>query len=359
MKKLGKVLIMAGGTGGHVFPALAIAKRFQQAGIAVEWMGTANGLEARIVPAAKIPLHIISIAGIRGKGLKSFLLAPFRIIIAIFQSIRIIRQVKPNVIIGMGGFVSGPGGIASWLLCKPLIIHEQNARIGTTNRWLALIAKMKLEGFPGAFPPQKNTLTIGNPVREEILHLPAPEERFKTLRPKVHLLILGGSLGAQAFNQLVPEAIAKMPLLERPMVFHQTGEKQAEETLKLYASLGVQATVVPFIAKMHEAYAWADLVLCRAGALTIAELCAVGLGAILVPFPYAIDDHQTANANYLADHGAGYLIPQSDFTADKLVAILQYLALHPEDRLKMALASYRLRRVDVTDKVLRVCEEMS
>lgn len=358
MKKLKKVLIMAGGTGGHVFPGLAIAKHFQQHGIEIVWLGTAKGLEARLVPAAHIPLHLISIGGVRGKGLKSLLLLPIRLSIAIFQAMRIIRQLQPDLIIGMGGFVSGPGGIASGLLGYPLVIHEQNARVGTTNRWLSWIAKKNLEGFPNTFSARKKAFTVGNPVRKELEKFPSPEQRFAVTNPhrSLRILILGGSLGAQVFNRLLPEAFAQMPLDQRPEVHHQTGEKHLEETVAYYALHDVKATIAPFIANIAEAYSWADIIVCRAGALTLAELCAVGLGAILVPFPHAIDDHQTANARYLAQQGAAWLVQQKDLTGEKLVQMLQQLANNPEERLKMAMSAYKLRQINVADKILRICE---
>lgn len=357
-KPLKKVLIMTGGTGGHVFPGLAVANHLAAQGIQVAWVGTARGLEAKLVPAAGIPLHLISISGLRGKGWKDIVLFPWRLFIAIFQSIRIIRQYQPDVILGMGGFVSGPGGIASWLLGYPLIIHEQNARAGTTNRWLSRVAKKVLEGFPHTFSPRKNLVTIGNPVREVLMQLPAPEQRLNRPHAPLHLLVLGGSLGAQAINQLLPQALAKMPPAERPMVLHQTGEKHAESTQKAYTLADVSAEVVPFIDKMEQAYAWADVVVCRSGALTIAELCAVGLGAILVPFPHAIDDHQTANANYLVKQGAAWLVQQNTLTADGLAALLNKLSSSAEQRLLMAKAAYQLRQTDVAEKVLQICEEI-
>lgn len=357
-KKLKKVLIMTGGTGGHVFPGLAVAKRLQSAGVEVAWMGTQRGLEAKLVPAANIPLHFISISALRGKGWKDILLFPSRLLTAIFQAMRIIRRVKPDVILGMGGFVSGPGGIASWLLRYPLIIHEQNARAGTTNRWLSCVAKKVLEGFPDTFSQRKKTITVGNPVRDELIQLPNPEERFQVSHARLRLLILGGSLGAQAINELLPKALARIPAIDRPEVLHQTGEKHAETTTHAYATAEVQARVVPFIDKMATAYGWADVVLCRSGALTVAELCAVGLGAILVPFPFAIDDHQTANANYLVKQGAAQLIQQSALTETRLVDLLKQLSASADQRLTMARAAYQLRKVDAADRVLQICEEI-
>ncbi len=359
MSKLQKVLIMAGGTGGHVFPGLAVAKRLQEQGIEVHWLGTRKGLESRLVPEASIPLHIISISGLRGKGFKSLLLAPFRLVFAIVQSLRIIHRLKPDVVLGMGGFVSGPGGIASWLLRYPLVIHEQNAKAGLTNKWLAHLARKVLEGFPDTFPDNGKTIMTGNPVRVEIAKLPTPESRGQDRHAQtMHLLIMGGSLGAAAFNDLVPKALAKLSASERPLVYHQTGEKHCESTQQAYQAAGLEAEVVPFITDMGKAYAWADIVLCRAGALTIAELCAAGLGAILVPYPYAVDDHQTANANYLVKHQAALLIQQTALTEDGLAALIKELSDSPEKRQAMAEAAYQLRRIDATDKVFTICGEI-
>jgi UDP-N-acetylglucosamine--N-acetylmuramyl-(pentapeptide) pyrophosphoryl-undecaprenol N-acetylglucosamine transferase len=358
MNKLKKVLIMAGGTGGHVFPALAVARALQQQGISVAWLGTSKGLEARVVPEAGIPLHLITITGVRGKGLKSLLTAPWRIMIAIMQAMRIIRQFTPDIVLGFGGFVSGPGGVASWLLRHPLIIHEQNARAGTTNKLLARIASKVLEGFPDTFTMRDKIVTTGNPVRAEIAVLPPPMQRFANRVHPLRLLVIGGSLGAAAFNELVPKALALLPVNERPEVLHQAGDKHAGLTQQHYTDLNVAATVQPFIADMGGAYAWADVVLCRAGALTIAELCAAGLGAILVPYPHATDDHQTANANYLVKNAAAVLIQQTDLTALGLSEIIQELSASPDKRAQMAQAAYQLRKVDATSNVLRICGEV-
>ena len=357
MGKLQRVLIMAGGTGGHVFPGLAVAKRLQEQGVQVDWLGTHKGLEARLVPEAGIPIHFITISGLRGKGWKDLLLAPWRLTLAINQSIRIIRELNPDVVLGMGGFASGPGGIACWLLRRPLVIHEQNAKPGLTNKWLARFAKKILEGFPGTFARSAKVATVGNPVRDEIAQLPAPEKMKETSRP-LHLLVVGGSLGAAAINQLVPRALAKMPAVDRPLVYHQTGEKHLADTLNAYTEFGVEAEVKPFIVEMDKAYAWADIVLCRAGALTIAELCAAGLGAILVPFPHAADDHQTANADFMVKHQAAYLIQQAALTEDGLVELIKQLSTSPAKCLAMAQAAYQLRKVDAAEKVLMICEEI-
>lgn len=357
-KQLQRVLIMAGGTGGHVFPGLAVARYLREKGIDVHWLGTSQGLESRLVPEANFPLHLITIGGLRGKGVKPLLTAPVKISTAVMQAMRIMKEINPDVIIGMGGFVSGPGGIASWLLRKPLIIHEQNAKAGFTNKMLARIAKRILEGFPKAFKPQTKVITTGNPVRVEITNLPPPKDRLHSERFPLRLLVLGGSLGAKALNEVVPRALAQLPGNERPEVFHQTGDKHYEDAKKAYASMNVEANLKPFIQDMAEAYAWADVVLCRAGALTVTELCAVGLGAIFVPFPYAVDDHQTANASFMVSHHAALCIQQTDLTESRLADIVRELIKSPEKRIAMAQAAYQLRNVDVTKKIFNICEEV-
>ncbi len=351
MSTLKRVLIMAGGTGGHVFPGLALACYLREQGVEVHWLGTLQGLEARLVPQANIPLHLVSIGGVRGKNLKTVLLAPFRVAKALLQSLAILFQFRPNIVIGMGGFVSGPGGIASWLMRCPLVIHEQNAKAGLTNRWLQHFSKKVLTGFPDVFPLRVGAAAVGNPVRAEIAHLPAPSERFLGRKGKMRLLIFGGSLGAQVFNQILPAALAQMPEQMRPEVYHQAGDKTYEAALEAYRQAGVEARVVPFIKEMHEAYAWADWVICRSGALTVAELCAAGLGSLLVPYPFAVDDHQTANANYLVKQGAAFLTQQNDLTAAKLRALLMDLQASPEKRLTMAEAAYALRKIDVSKHI--------
>jgi UDP-N-acetylglucosamine--N-acetylmuramyl-(pentapeptide) pyrophosphoryl-undecaprenol N-acetylglucosamine transferase len=357
MAKLQKVLIMAGGTGGHIFPGLAVAKLLREKEIEVQWLGTEKGLEARLVPEAGFQLHFITIAGLRGKGLKTLLFAPFNLVRAILQARKIIKKIKPDVVIGMGGFVSGPGGIASWLLRRPLIIHEQNAKAGLTNKYLAKIASKVLEGFPDTFIQRRKIITTGNPVRTEIALIPSPESRSKEPNKPLHLLALGGSLGAAAINELLPRALAKLSVNERPLVYHQTGEKHAETTQHAYQAAGVEAVVTPFIANMGEAYTWADIVLCRAGASTIAELCAAGLASILIPYPYAVDDHQTANANYLVKHNAAVLIQQAVLTEETLVNVLNELST-ASARAAMGQAAYELRQLDATKKVFEICGEI-
>lgn len=358
MTKLRSVLIMAGGTGGHVFPGLAVAKRLQSSGIEVNWLGTHKGLEARTVPDASIPIHFIEISGIRGKGVLDLLIAPWRISKAVFQALRILKKTKPDVVLGMGGFVSGPGGIAAWLMRIPLVIHEQNAKPGTTNKWLARVARKVLEGFPNTFSHRQKVLTIGNPVREEILRLPDPEQRFQISHSRLRILVVGGSLGAEAINQLIPKMLAQFSVEDRPDIYHQTGEKHFLKTLQVYEALQVEAQVHPFIEKMEKVYEWADIVICRAGALTISELCAVGLGAILIPFPFAVDDHQTANASFMVKNNAAYLIPQAQLTEEGLIAILKEFQKERKKCFLMAQSAYKSRKIDAAENILKVCEEI-
>jgi UDP-N-acetylglucosamine--N-acetylmuramyl-(pentapeptide) pyrophosphoryl-undecaprenol N-acetylglucosamine transferase len=357
-KQLKRVLIMAGGTGGHVFPGLALAHYLREKGIDVHWLGTKQGLESRLIPEANIPLHFITVNGLRGKGLKTLLTAPFKVSKAVNQSIRLMKEINPDVVIGMGGFVSGPGGVASWLTKRPLIIHEQNAKAGFTNKLLAHFSRRILEGFPHAFAPQPKVMSVGNPVRPEIANLPSPKERLHPIRLPFRLLVLGGSLGAQALNEIVPRAVSQLSLDERPLILHQTGDKHLETTGKLYESMGVNANLQPFIKDMANAYAWADMVLCRAGALTVAELCMVGLGAIFVPFPFAVDDHQTANAQFMVKHHAALCVQQSELTEARLASIVREMTSSPEKRLEMAKAAYELRKVSVVERIFEVCKEV-
>ena len=352
---LKRILIMAGGTGGHVFPGLALAQYCQERGVEVHWLGTEIGLEARLVPAAKIPLHLIQIKGLRGKGIMARLTAPFAILRALWQSLRIIRQIKPDVVMGMGGFVSGPGGIAAYLCGVPLLVHEQNAKPGMTNVWLAKVAKRVLAGFPDSFTKDISAIAVGNPVRKAIEALPAPSYTEHT---PFHLLVLGGSLGAQALNETVPAALSLLPADCRPKVRHQTGEKHWDKTKKIYENNQIDADVKPFIEDMAESYAWADVVLCRAGALTVAELCVAGRGAIFVPFPFAVDDHQTANAFYMVQQGAAKCVPQAQLSAAHLAELLKELTVSPDKRVAMAKAAYELRNVQVVEKIYDICEEV-
>ncbi|NGP52175.1 undecaprenyldiphospho-muramoylpentapeptide beta-N-acetylglucosaminyltransferase [Thioalkalivibrio sp. XN8] len=317
-----RVLVMAGGTGGHVFPALAVAEALRARGAEVTWMGTRLGLEARVVPAAGIPVEWITIGGLRGKSLGTRLAAPFRIGLAVAQAMRIIGRLRPAVVLGMGGYAAGPGGVAAWLLRKPLVIHEQNAIAGTTNRMLARLARRVLAAFPGAFPAGVHAEVVGNPVRPAIAALPTPGRRYAERSGRLRLLVLGGSQGALALNESVPVALAHLPEPLRPEVRHQAGRNTLERARDAYARHGVEAEVTEFIDDMAEAYGWADLAICRAGALTVSELAAAGLPAVLVPFPAAVDNHQTLNGGYLVAAGGAVLLPEKQLGHERLGRVL-------------------------------------
>jgi UDP-N-acetylglucosamine--N-acetylmuramyl-(pentapeptide) pyrophosphoryl-undecaprenol N-acetylglucosamine transferase len=346
-----RVMILAGGTGGHVYPALAVARELLAEGREVVWMGTRAGLEARVVPAAGIPMEWLSVSGIRGKGWRSKLAAPFMLARACLQALGILRRVRPNVVLGMGGFVSGPGGLMARVLGVPLVLHEQNRVPGTTNRWLARWADVVLEAFPDSFPAGVGARCTGNPLRREIAALQR-ETRTPPNNPP-NILVVGGSLGAKALNETVPEALAAAGLPVR--VLHQTGAAMRAETESRYAKNGIDARVEPFVENMAEAYAWADLAICRAGAMTVSELAAAGLPAILIPFPHAIDDHQTQNARYLADAGAAVLLPQTELTPERLAAEIVALIGHPERRQAMAERASALSKPEAAHTVAAIC----
>lgn len=350
-----KVLIMAGGTGGHVFPALVVAQQLQQEGIAVHWLGTKRGLESEIVPKANLPISYITISGMRGKGLKKLISAPWVIGRAFLQALKIIRAVNPDVVLGMGGFASGPGGLAAWLLRKPLLIHEQNAAPGLTNRLLARLAKNVLVAFPGTFPHHKHSIATGNPVRAEICQLAPPQQRLAGHTGKIRLLVLGGSQGAMVINQVLPQAVSMLQPENRPEIWHQTGKGRQEEVERAYRTLHLAARIEPFIHDVAAAYQWADVVLCRAGASTIAELAAVGIGSILVPYPYAVDDHQLRNAEYLARVQAAVIVPQQALSAARLMEVLLKLCGDRRGLLAMANAARDMNFRDAAQKVTEEC----
>ena len=349
------VLIMAGGTGGHVFPALALARLLRSRSYQVVWLGTRRGLEARIVPSNNFPIEWLSVGGLRGKGLTTLLAAPFRLVLALYQALRVMRRHRPIVVVGLGGFVTGPGGVAAWLTRAPLVIHEQNAIAGFTNRRLAPLAREVLEAFPNSFDADTKARAIGNPVRQEIFAVPAPVERFGSRGGAIRILVIGGSLGAMRLNGVVPFAIARLAGSINVEVRHQSGERWAESARKSYADARVRADVQPFIEDMAEAYAWADLVICRAGALTISELAAAGVGAILVPFPAAVDDHQTHNARYLVNEGAAVLIADRDLTAERLAEELQRLCAGRGKLLAMAERARLLARPHAAEELAESC----
>lgn len=357
MNKPRRFLMMAGGTGGHVFPALATARALQEKGHEVFWLGAKGGMEERLIGGTDIPLSLIHISGLRGKGKLALLSAPFRLMRALGEAFTVLHRVKPDCVVGMGGFVTGPGGVAAWLRKTPLVIHEQNAIAGMTNRWLTRFAEAVLEAFPGSFGDKVITRCTGNPVRKDVADIAAPETRLQDRVGPVRVLVIGGSLGAQVFNQQLPQALALMPEAQRPDVRHQCGEKNLDATRTAYEAAGASASVEPFIQDMAEAYAWADLVLCRAGALTVSELCAAGVGAVLVPFPHAVDDHQTQNGQHMVKAGAAILMPQPKMTPEVLAETLQDLAGNRERILNMAKAARALARPDATERVVNYCLE--
>lgn len=354
------VLIMAGGTGGHVFPALAVADELLRAGQPVLWLGTHAGLEAKVIPAAGLPMAWITVRGLRGKGVLRVLSAPFMLAGALWQAAAVLLRARPCAVLGMGGFVTGPGGFMAWVLRRPLLIHEQNSVAGLTNRLLAPLASRVLVAFPGALPARFKPLQTGNPVRGAITHVAPPRERFATRQSAaLRLLVLGGSLGAQALNETLPQALAQLPLELRPEVHHQSGMKHIDAARAAYTQAAVTAQVDAFVEDMAGAYAWADLVVCRAGALTIAELTAVGVGAVLVPYPHAVDDHQTGNAAYLVEAGAAILIQQTDLKVDALAALLRSLLTDRPRLLRMAEAARALARPEAARVVAEQCLQLA
>lgn len=348
------VLIMAGGTGGHIFPGLAVAEVLRTQGVPVQWLGAEGGMETQIVPRHGLALHALPVRGLRGKGLRARIAAPWMLLRALFGALALVRRLAPRCVLSMGGYAAGPGGLAAWLLGVPLLVHEQNRVPGLTNRILARLARRVLCGFPDAFPRRPGVQVAGNPVRAEIASLPVPKQRFSERNGPLRLLVLGGSQGAAALNRAVPEALAAVPA--RWEVRHQCGGRFLEATRAAYARAGRLADVRAFIDDMAEVYAWADLVICRAGALTIAELTAAGLGALLVPYPHAVDDHQSANAALLVGAGAAECVAETDDLAARLGEALARLG----DRgrlLEMATRARALARPDAAEAVARACLE--
>ena len=348
------VMIMAGGTGGHIFPALSVAKVLRARGVPVVWLGADGAMETRLVPPHGIELDTLAISGLRGKGKLALLGAPVRILRAIRAAGFVLRRRAPRAVVSFGGFAAGPGGVAARLMGAPLLVHEQNRAAGFTNRVLVRMARRVMTGFPGAFPQREEV--VGNPVRDEIAAVAPPAQRFAGREGPLRLLVLGGSQGARALNLAVPKAIAS--LSATPIdVRHQCGEKLRDEAAKAYADAGVDASVEAFITDMAGAYAWADLVVCRSGASTLAELCAVGVGSVLVPFAQAVDDHQTRNAEYLVERGAAVLLKQDDALAASLADALRDLAAHDDKRRAMADAARALARTDAADRIADIILE--
>ena len=353
------VLIIAGGTGGHVFPALAVADALTARGARVCWLGTPWGLEARVVPEAGLELRTVPVRGLRGKGALGWLRAPFALARALWLALAVVRETEPDLVIGMGGYASAPGGIAAWMLGKPLVIHEQNAVPGLTNRLLARIASRVLEAFPGSFPPARRARHTGNPLRAAFTRERPPEERLADRRGALRLLVLGGSQGARVLNEMVPAALAAMADRRVVEVRHQAGERNLADARARYATLGLEEAATGFIEDMATAYGWADLVVCRAGALTVSELAAVGVASLLVPYPYAADDHQTANGRFLADAGAALLIRQDELDATRLGRLFAELHAARDRLVRMAVAARRLAVPDATERVLACCRELA
>jgi UDP-N-acetylglucosamine--N-acetylmuramyl-(pentapeptide) pyrophosphoryl-undecaprenol N-acetylglucosamine transferase len=356
--KAAPILIMAGGTGGHVFPALAVARALRGRNETVVWLGSPQGIEARIVPQEGIPLETIRVSGLRRKGGLALLAAPWRLLVALADALRVVRRRRPKAVLGMGGFASGPGGLAAWLLGRPLAIHEQNAVAGLTNRLLAGLAREVLEAFPGSFSAGRKARVTGNPVRADIAALPDPRERLAGRGGALRILVLGGSQGARVLNENVPPAIALLPSGVRPEIWHQAGEATLGIARDAYRAAGVTARVEPFIADMAAAYAWADLVVCRAGALTIAELAAAGLPAVLVPFAGAVDDHQSRNAAFLVDAGAAALVPQAALSAARLAAEIGPYLTDRRLVLERAARARALARPGATGEIADICQRL-
>jgi len=348
------ILIMAGGTGGHIFPALAVADILNARGWRVTWLGAPNSMEAELVPKHGYEMAWVRFSGVRGKGLVRLLRLPFDLLIALVQSAAAVLRYRPDVVLGMGGYITVPGGMMSALLLRPLVIHEQNSIAGLSNKLLGHLAKKVLSGFPEVMP---RAVWCGNPVRKEIARLPEPEQRYSSRSGNLNVLVVGGSLGAQAINEVVPKALAMLPQEMRPNVLHQTGKQHYEDVKRAYQLAGVQAEIKPFMDNMAKHYGNADLVICRAGALTIAELAAAGVASILIPFPFAVDDHQTSNAQFLSNHKAAILIPQKELNAGKLAQSLQEMTR--EKLLGMARQARALAKTDAADVVAGVCEVLA
>ena len=341
-----RIVVMAGGTGGHVFPALAVAQLLLKKGWEVSWVGTQRGMESRVVPENGIDIDWITVSGLRGKGLLAKLKAPWMLFDACFQALKILRRRQPDVVLGMGGFVAGPGGLMARMLGIPLVIHEQNRVPGTTNRLLARYANVVLEAFPGSFASKIGAICTGNPLREQMLTM---DREFNQQEHALHILVIGGSQGAQILNEIVPHAMAVLPEVE---VRHQSGKAMFDAVETSYAKLGEKAKVNAFIDDMSAAYQWADMIICRAGAMTVSEVAAAGLPAILIPLPHAIDDHQTANARYLVDAGAGVLLDQKKLTVEVLAEQIKQMQTRLAD---MASAALSCAKLDATTTVADVC----
>ena len=347
------VLVMAGGTGGHIFPGLAVAQALRAQGWQVHWLGAPASMESRLVPPRGFAFEPVAFSGVRGKGLATLALLPLRLMRACWQSLQVLARVRPDVVLGFGGYISLPGGLMAWLRRTPLVLHEQNSVAGAANKVLARLARRVFSAFPKALAGAQH---VGNPLRAEFLQQAPPEQRFAGRSGPLQILVLGGSLGAQALNRIVPQALAQLPAAQRPLVLHQSGEQHIEALRSAYAQAGVQAELTPFIDDTASAMARADLIICRAGASTVTEIAAVGAAALFVPFPAAVDDHQTHNARFLADQGAAWLMPQSTLTASGLA---QWLAQCDRPRLLgCAQAAKALQNLQATAAMVAACQEV-
>lgn len=346
-------LVMAGGTGGHIFPGLAVAQALRDAGWRVHWMGAPDSMESQLVPPRGFAFEKVDFGGVRGKGLMTWLRLPFKLLRAFWQSLQVVRRVQPDVVLGLGGYITMPGGLMARLCCKPLVLHEQNSVAGLSNKVLARVASRVFTAFPDVFP---KGAWVGNPLRPEFTEQAPPDERFASRSGPLRVLVVGGSLGAKALNDIVPQALALLPVAQRPQVIHQSGAKQIEALRANYTAAGVQAELTPFIDDTASAFAQADLVICRAGASTVTEIAAVGAAALFVPFPHAVDDHQTTNARFLVAHGGGWLVPQSQLSAQSLAE--QLAGLQRETLLACAEKAYEQKKTNATRDVVMACKEL-
>ena len=346
-------LVMAGGTGGHIFPGLAMAEALRARGWRVHWLGVPGSMEDRLVPPRGFAFEPVEFGGVRGKGLKTLALLPLRLTRALWQARAVLKRVKPDVVLGLGGYITVPGGLAARLAGVPILLHEQNSIAGLSNRWLAKLAERSFSAYPAALPGGE---WVGNPLRTEFLQQPAPAARFAGRSGPLRLLVVGGSLGAQALNQVLPLALALIPFEQRPIVTHQGGDKQIDALRAAYAVADVQATLTPFIRDTAQAFADADLVIARAGASSVTELAAIGAAAAFVPFPHAVDDHQTHNARFLVDAGAGWLLPQSELTPERLAGLLQ--GLDRAELLARAEKAHALRQTGAVEAMVAACERL-
>jgi UDP-N-acetylglucosamine--N-acetylmuramyl-(pentapeptide) pyrophosphoryl-undecaprenol N-acetylglucosamine transferase len=347
-------LIMAGGTGGHIFPGLAVAQALRDKGWRVHWLGAPGSMESRLVPARGFALETIDFGGVRGKGVTTLVLLPLRLLRAFWQSVGVVRRVRPQVLVGLGGYITFPGALMGVLLGKALVLHEQNSVAGLANRVLAGVADRVFTAFPDVL---KQGIWIGNPLRSEFLQQAGPKQRFAGRTGSLRVLVVGGSLGARALNSVVPKALALIAPAQRPVVTHQSGEKQIDELRANYQAVGVRATLTPFIDDTARAFAEADVVICRAGASTVTEIAAVGAAALFVPFPSAVDDHQTRNARFLVERGGGWLVPQQELTAESLAKLLQTITR--EMLLERAVAAQSMQQLHATESVVAACEELA